>query len=162
MRSTLLGPYFPPEGAPSSLGPPITANTRFGLAATPATPGAPPKIARLRPSLNTRVTWPETLSATRNPRWPTAFCRPNGPSSFLVTTVAALPPPAAADAGGTAATAPAVPSATSDTRAALLRDTIRSLLVGTATLSRRADVRKTGPCLHDLTGWFCPTRSCHG
>src|SRR3954469_2929298 len=160
MRSTLLGPYFPPEGAPSSLGPPITANTRCGPAATPATPGAPLRIAPLRPSLNTRVTWPETLSATTNPRWSTAFCRPNGPSSFLVTTTAA-PPPAAADAGGTAATAPAVPSATSDTRAALLRDTIGSLPREYGDLRRRTEVRKTGPCLHDLTGWFCPTRSCH-
>src|SRR5689334_3043350 len=127
MRRTLLGPYFPPEGAPSSLGPPMTAYTRLGPAATPATPGAPPRIVRLRPSLKTRVTWPETLSATTNPRWPTALCRPNGPSRRLVTTVAALPPPAADAAVGTAATAPAVPSATSDTRAAFLRDSIEKL-----------------------------------
>src|SRR5215218_4222833 len=131
MDSTLLGPYFPPLGAPVSLGPPMTANTRCGPPATPATPGAPRRMVSLRPSRKTRVTSPDAPSATTSPRWFTAFLRPNGTSRPWVTTpkpaLPAASAPAASDADCTPVTAPAAPIATADATATLLCTCMRTL-----------------------------------
>ena len=70
------------------------------------------------------MTWPETLSATTNPRWSTARCRPKGPSSRAVMVLAAGRA-SAADAVGTTVTAPVAATASaSETAPALVRDFI--------------------------------------